>query len=35
MIDKFKDSDVNFLDVNIDYNETDSFYKTTHTGQYI
>ena len=34
-IDKFTDSDVHFLDIKIDRNRTDLFYKTTHTGQYI
>ena len=34
-IDKFTDNNVHFLDIKIDRNETDLFYKTTHTGQYI
>ena len=34
-IDKFTDNKVHFLDIKIDRNETDLFYKTTHTGQYI
>ena len=34
-IDKFTDNNVPFLDIKIDRNETDLFYKTTHTGQYI
>ena len=34
-IDKFADSDVDFLDIEIDRNRTDLFYKTTHRGQYI
>ena len=34
-IDKFTDNNVLFLDIKIDRNETDLFYKTTHTGQYI
>ena len=34
-IDKFTDNNVHFLDIKIDLNETDLFYKTTHTGQYI
>ena len=31
-IDKFTDNNVHFLDIKIDRNETDLFYKTTHTG---
>ena len=34
-IDKFTDNNVHFLDIKIDRNETDLFYKITHTGQYI
>ena len=34
-IDKVIDNKVHFLDIKIDRNETDLFYKTTHTGQYI
>ena len=34
-IDKFTDHNVHFLDIKIDRNETDFFYKTTLTGQYI
>ena len=34
-IDKFTDNNIHFLDIKIDCNETDLFYKTTHTGQYI
>ena len=34
-IDKFTDSNVHFLDIKIDRNETDLFCKTTNTGQYI
>ena len=34
-IDKFTDNDIHFLDIEIDHNRTDIFYKTTHTGQYI
>ena len=34
-IDKFIDSNIHFLYIQIDRNETDLFYKTTHTGQYI
>ena len=34
-IDKFTDNDVHFLDIKFDHNESDLFYKTTHTGQYI
>ena len=30
-IDKFTDNNVHFLDIKIDRNETDLFYKTTHT----
>ena len=35
IIDKFTDSNVQFLDIKIHRNETDLFHKTTHTGQYI
>ena len=34
-IDKFTDNNVHFLDIKTDPNETDLFYKTTHTGEYI
>ena len=34
-IDKFTDSNVHFLDIRIDRNKTDVYYKTTHRGQYI
>ena len=30
-IDKFTDNNVHFLDIKIDRNEIDLFYKTTHT----
>ncbi len=33
-IDTFDDDDVHFLDINIDRNKTDLYYKPTHTGQY-
>ena len=33
--DKFTDNNVHFLNIKIDSNETDLFYKTTLTGQYI
>ena len=32
-IDKSANRKVHFLDINADRNETDSFYKATHTGQ--
>lgn len=28
-------SKINFLDINFDHNETDLYYETRHTGQYI
>ena len=34
-INKLTDNSVHFLDIKIHRNETDLFYKTTHTGQYI
>ena len=34
-IDTFTDSNVHFLDIKIDRNKTDLFYKTTRTRQYI
>ena len=34
-IDKFTDNNFHFLDIKTDRNETDSFHKTKHTGQYI
>ena len=34
-IDKFTYNNIHFLDIKIGRNETDLFYKTTHTGQYI
>ena len=34
-INTFTDSNVHFVGIKIDCNETDLFYKTTHTGQYI
>ena len=34
-IDTFTNSNVHFLDIKIDRNKTDLFYKTTHTRQYI
>ena len=35
IIDKFTDSDVPFLDIKIDRDITDFFYRNTHRGQYI
>ena len=34
-IDKFTNNNVHFLDIKIGCNQTDLFYKITHTGQYI
>ena len=34
-INRFTDNNVHFLDIKINRDETDLFYKTTHTGQYI
>ena len=33
-IDRFDNGNVHFLDISIDKNNTDLYYKTTHTGQY-
>ena len=33
-IDRFDNDKVNFLDISIDKNKTDLYYKPTHTGQY-
>ena len=33
-VDTFEDKKVHFLDLLIDRNTTDIFYKDTHTGQY-
>ena len=34
IVDTFEDKKVHFLDLLIDRNTTDIFYKDTHTGQY-
>ena len=34
MQDRFDDNNINFLDIAIDKNKTDLYYKPTHTGQY-
>ena len=34
-VDRFINEDVHFLEVKIDQNNTDIYYKDTHTGQYI
>ena len=33
-IDRFDDNNIHFLDIAIDKNKTDLYYKPTHTGQY-
>ena len=33
-IDRFDDNNIHFLDIAIDKNKTDLYYKLTHTGQY-
>ena len=34
MIDCFDDNNIHSLDITIDKNKTDLYYKPTHTGQY-